>query len=183
MANEGKAFGEPAKAYAIRLALEQLTGKSTGESYSNAHMERGHEQEPIARMLYEQEHFARVENGGFFDGGNFGCSPDGLVGTDGLIEIKSVIASTHYSTLTRGSFDQAYKWQLVGNLEGTRREWIDFVSYCAEFPEGNQLLVYRLHYQKCEEMIASLRKRREEFLNLVCRVKSDIENYQQVVAA
>lgn len=67
MANDGKAFGEPAKKYALQIALERATGVKSSFSFSNDHTERGHEQEPIARMLYEDENFVEVSNGGFFD--------------------------------------------------------------------------------------------------------------------
>jgi hypothetical protein len=119
MANYGNAFGEPAKRYALQLALERLTGKKAEYSFTNEHMERGHEQEPVAKMLYAEEHFADITNGGFFDCGEYGDSPDGLVGTVGLVEVKSVIAPTHYANMQRGTFDPAYKWQLVGHLDCT----------------------------------------------------------------
>ena len=93
MANFGKAFGEPAKKYAVSIAVEQLTGVPISSDYTNDHMARGHDEEPIARMLYEQEYFCEVSNGGFFDLGDIGCSPDGLVYDDGVIEIKSAIPS------------------------------------------------------------------------------------------
>lgn len=66
MANNGKAFGEPAKRYAQKIALERVTGKREEESYSNANMERGNDLEPLARELYSQETMTDVENGGFF---------------------------------------------------------------------------------------------------------------------
>lgn len=167
MANEGKAFGDPAKRYALQIALEISTGKKAEFSFSNEHMERGHEQEPVARMLYEEEYFANVTNGGFFCWGNYGDSPDGLVNEDGVTEIKSVIAPTHYATLQRRSFDPSYRWQLVGHLDCTERSWVDFISYCADFPLGKQLLVYRLHRAECTDEIERLRARRAEFLGLV----------------
>lgn len=167
MANDGKAFGDPAKRYALQLALEIETGRKAEFSFSNDHTERGHEQEPVARMLYEDENFIGVTNGGFFDHGLYGDSPDGLVGTDGGVEIKSVIASTHYASLTRGSFDPAYRWQMVGHLECTGREWFDFVSYCSDFPEEKQLITYRLTRAECAEEIERLKARRDLFLELV----------------
>lgn len=167
MANEGKAFGDPAKRYALQLALEISTGKKSEFSFSNEHMERGHEQEPVARMLYEEETFSDVTNGGFFDCGDYGDSPDGLVGADGVIEVKSVIAPTHYATLQRGSFDPSYRWQLVGHLDCTGRDWVDFISYCADFPVGKQLIVHRLYRDECKEEIERLNVRRQEFLKLV----------------
>lgn len=175
MANYGKAFGEPAKKYALRIALERINGFKSENGYTNEHMERGHEQEPIARMMYEDEHFAEVLNGGFFDCGLYGDSPDGLVGDNGLIEIKSVIYSTHYATLERKTFDPDYKWQLVGHLDCTGREWVDFVSYCAEFPPYRQLLVYRLHRDEVDDELTMLQKRRNEFLELVTTIENKIK--------
>jgi len=157
MANYGKAFGEPAKKAAITIARELVTKKrSLIEGYSNAHMERGHKQEPIARGLYEDLTFCDVTNGGFYDNGLTGCSPDGLVNDDGVIEIKSVIDTTHFATMQRDSFDPAYKWQLYFNLKESGREWIDFVSYCADFPEKTQLFVHRIHASLSEEMFKQL---------------------------
>lgn len=167
MANYGAAFGEPAKKYALQIALEIDTGRKAEYSFSNEHTERGHEQEPVARMLYEQEYFTDVSNGGFFDCGDYGDSPDGLVNEDGVVEIKSVIAPTHYATLRRGSFDPAYRWQLVGHLDCTGRDWVDFISYCADFREDRQLIVHRLHREDCLEEIERLNERRTEFLALV----------------
>jgi hypothetical protein len=89
------------------------------------------------------------------------------VGADGVIEIKSVIAKTHNATLKRGNFDPSYKWQLIGHLDCTERDWVDFVSFCSDFPEGKQLLVYRLHRTDYVDEIARLRSRRDEFLRLV----------------
>lgn len=175
MANEGKGFGEPAKRYALKIALERLTGLRDESGFSNEHTERGHEQEPVARMLYEDTYFVEVDNGGFFDCGEYGDSPDGLVGTGGGIEIKSVIPAVHYATLTRGSFDPAYKWQLVGHLDCTGREWFDFVSYCAAFPEENRLIVHRLNRSDYADDIDRLRTRRADFLQLVKTIMADIK--------
>jgi hypothetical protein len=175
MANDGKAFGEPARKYALQIALERVTGNRSEFSFSNEHMERGQEQEPVARMLYEDERFLDVANGGFFDCGDYGDSPDGLVGDDGVLEIKSVVAPTHYATIQRASFDPAYRWQLVGHLDCTEREWVDFASYCADFPEGKQLAVYRLHRDDCKHEIERLRERRFEFLELVQQIQSHIQ--------
>lgn len=174
MANFGKPFGEPAKREALRIALERVTGKKAEHSFSNDHTERGHEQEPIAKMLYAEDYFAEVKNGGFFDCGEWGDSPDGLVGSAGVIEIKSVIASTHYETMRRGDFDPAYRWQLVGHLDCTGRDWVDFVSYCSDFPRDSQLLVFRLNRSDCAEELSRLHTRRAEFLTMVREIEQDI---------
>lgn len=176
MANFGKAFGEPAKKYALQIALERINGFKLDTGFSNEHTERGHEQEPLARMRYEDDYFTKVENGGFFDCGLYGDSPDGLVGSEGGIEIKSVIASTHYANLERGTFDPAYKWQLVGHLDCTGRKWFDFCSYCSDFPIEKQLIVYRLHRDEVDDELRMLNERRQEFLELVSNIENKIRN-------
>lgn len=167
MANYGKAFGEPAQRYALQIALEIVTGRKAEYSFRSDDMDRGHEQEPVARMLYEEQYFVDIQNGGFFDWGDYGDSPDGLVNDDGVVEIKSVIASTHEATIRRGKADPAYKWQLVGHLDCTTRDWVDFVSYCSDYPEWDQLVVYRTYRKDVEEELAQLAERRAQFLELV----------------
>lgn len=174
MANGDKAFGEPAKRYALQLALERINGSKKEVTYSNEHMERGHQQEPVARMLYEEETFSSVGNGGFFDCGEYGDSPDGLVDMDGVIEIKSVIDSVHYATIKRNSFDPAYRWQLAGHLDCTGRKWVDFVSYCAEFPVGKQLYIFRVNRDDFSAELERLASRRVEFLSLVRSIYDEI---------
>lgn len=176
MANYGKAFGDPAKKAAVSVAVEQLTGKrSSADSYINSHMERGHEQEPIARSLYEDMYFVDVTNGGFFDCGQCGCSPDGLVGDDGIIEIKSVISHVHYANIKRGGVDPAYKWQLYFNLLKTEREWIDFVSYCADFPIDKQLYIHRINKTDSEDEFKMINDRESQFFELVEEIKQVIK--------
>jgi hypothetical protein len=178
MSNYGKAFGEPAKKYAVNIAIEQITGQAIPSNYTNEHMQRGHDQEPIARMMYEDDTFCTVDNGGFFMSDFVGCSPDGLIGDDGVIEIKSVIATTQFATVKRQALDPSYKWQCIGNLMFTGRNWLDFVSYCADFPEDKQLFTHRLNkldYQKEFEMIDL---RIDEFKKLVEQSKDIILNNQ-----
>lgn len=176
MANGEGAFGEPAKRYALQLALERITEKKAEYSFSNADMERGHEQEPIARQLYEEEYFCRVDNGGFFDCGLYGDSPDGLIGTQGIAEIKSVIASVHYANIVRGSFDPSYRWQLIGHIDCSERDWCDFISYCSDFPDGNQLFVSRLNRKDFSEDIKRMQSRRSKFLEYVEVVENNIRS-------
>lgn len=174
MANYGKAFGEPAKKYAVSIAIEQITGKPIESNYTNDHMQRGHEQEPIARMLYEEEMFCEVSNGGFFAGDFVGCSPDGLVYEPGVIEIKSVISNVHYANIKRQSVDPAYKWQCIGNLLFTGRQWLDFVSYCADFPQGKNLYVYRLH-------ASNLANEFEMINDRICQFKKLVDDTKQTI--
>lgn len=175
MANYGKAFGEPAKDLAATIAVEQLTGKRVqSNSYTNSHMDRGHEEEPIARAAYEAMFFVDVAMGGFYDNGDTGSSPDGLVLDNGLIEIKSAIASVHYSRIKKGGFDSSYKWQFLFNLRESGREWIDFVSYCSDFPEEKRLYVHRINRADFAEEFGMIEARIAEFFALVSEIKKTI---------
>jgi hypothetical protein len=180
MANYGKSFGEPAKKYAVNVAIEQITGAPISDGYSNAHTERGHEQEPVARYLYEEETFCSVSNGGFFCDSFFGDSPDGLVGKDGCIEIKSVIPSVHFANIKRGCIAPAYRWQCIGHLMFTGREWLDFISYCEQFPEDKKLYTYRIYRDSLIEEFSMLSERLDKFLQIISDAKKTIltSNYQ-----
>jgi hypothetical protein len=176
MANFGKAFGEPAKKYAVDIAVQQLTGATSGGGYTNEHMARGHEEEPVAIMAYESEYFCTVDNGGFYDNGDTGTSPDGNVFTDGLIEVKSAIPSVHYERISKQSFDSAYKWQLAGHLKFTGRDWVDFISYCSSFPEDKKLYVYRCDRDSFKDEFKMIDERIEEFRELIVVAKDVILN-------
>ena len=183
MANEGAAFGKPAIDYAVSICIERMTGRKLSGGFSNSHTDRGHAQEPLARMAYEDQTFSEVSNGGFFDLGDIGCSPDGLVYGDGLIEIKSVIPSVHYANLSRQSFDPTYKWQLFANLKFTQREWIDFISFCEDFPEEKQLYVCRIYRGQLVEEFKRIDKRLDEFRRLIDKTYKQISESNYMVEA
>lgn len=176
MANYGKAFGEPAKKYAAEIALGQITGKVSSGGYINGHMDRGHEEEPVAREAYEDRYMTAVTNGGFYATEDTGSSPDGLVGDHGMVEIKSAIIPIHYARIAKQSFDTTYKWQLSSALLFSGREWIDFISYCADFPEGKQIYVYRCCRADFENEFKQIETRLTEFRALIEAAKEVIAN-------
>jgi hypothetical protein len=96
------------------------------------------------------------------------------VGNDGVVEIKSAIASIHYERVRKSSFDSIYKWQLIGNMKFTSREWIDFISYCKDFPEGKRLYVYRLWAEQFSNEYSMIDERISDFLVLVDEAKTNI---------
>lgn len=178
MANYGKAFWEPAKAFAVEIACIELGGEPEIDNYSNGHMERGVAEEPIARKLYESSHFVEVAPGGFYDNGKTGCSPDGRP-HGGLIEIKSGIKSVHYNRIKRGCMDPTHRWQVAFNLKEARKthpeiEWIDFISYCSTYPEGKKLWVCRQTVEDLKEDFAMIDARLAQFFELVEKTKEDI---------
>jgi len=175
MANFGKSFGEPAKKLSVNIANEIITGNYIGSGFSNEHMQRGHIQEPLARMEYEDFTFCEVDNGGFFESEFVGCSPDGLVDNSGVIEIKSVIPSVHFANIKRQGIDPAYRWQCIGNLKFTGRDWLDFISYCSDFPEGKKIFIHRIYKENLSEEFSMIDKRLLEFKSLVYQNKKLIQ--------
>lgn len=167
MAHNGKKFGDPAKRYAMQIALEEFTCKSV-ESYKNDWMERGNILEPEARALFEEETFLAVSNGGFMEWGKIGGSADGIT-EEGLIEIKSVKYSTHFNTLQEG-FDKGYQWQIQGNLWIYDKPSLHFISYCPEFPENKRLYIEKV--DRDEELIDQLNNRMSDFFVLVEQYKA-----------
>lgn len=123
-------------ALTMQLAAERITGW-TEPTYINFDMQRGIDDEPVARNLYA-EHYAPVVETGFMVrddwGFQLGYSPDGVVGDDGLIEIKSRRSKTQLETILADEVPEANMAQLQCGLLVSEREWIDYVSYCAGMP-------------------------------------------------
>lgn len=119
--------------YMRQLAGEVVTGKPM-ESYSNAHMERGHEMEPEARELYAFATDTAPEQVGFIRNGEKGCSPDSLIGTAGMLEIKTKLPDLVIECWERDDFPPEHKAQCQGALWVAEREWIDIVVYWPAMP-------------------------------------------------
>lgn len=132
--------------YMAQLVVERMTGK-VAESYSNAAMQWGTDTEPLARAAYESQAQVLVDEIGFVDHPTItmsGASPDGLVGQDGLIEIKCPNTSTHIDTLLAGTIKSDYQLQMLWQMACTGRQWCDFVSYDPRMPDDLQLRVIRV---------------------------------------
>ena len=125
--------GEPsksAKKYMYQLAGEFVSGV-TLESFQSEAMTRGIELEAEAREFYELTHSVEVRQVAFCltDNNLSGCSPDGLVGEDGMIEIKCPLVQTHVEYMLNNKLPTAYFQQVQGQLWVTDRKWCDFISY------------------------------------------------------
>jgi len=161
--------GNPAQAqrdYLTELVVERLTQQPI-QRFQNAAMTWGTEQEPAARAAYERVTGRIVEETGFVchDTLMAGCSPDGLVDWDGLIEIKCPYnTGNHIETLLNG-MPADHIPQVQGQLWITGREWCDFVSFDPRMPEALQLHVQRI--QRDPSFIADLEARITSFLQQV----------------
>jgi putative phage-type endonuclease len=161
--------------YRTELVVQRLTNEP-GESFTNAAMEWGTQTEPMARIAYEAHANVFVEQVAFVDHPTiewFGCSPDGLVGETGLVEIKCPASKAHIKYLLGGKPPAKYVPQMQCQMAVTGREWCDFVSYDPRLPEDLQLFVVRL--ERDEEYIKAMEAEVEKFLGEVSEMYSKLK--------
>jgi putative phage-type endonuclease len=154
------------KGYITQLVTERLTGASQ-DFYTNADMQRGIEVEPVARAAYQASN-ELVDEVGFIKHPTilwFGASPDGLVGRDGLVEIKCPRSTTHLEYIQAKKPPAKYVPQMLAQLSCTRRKWVDFVSFDNRFPEHLQLFVVR--FEPSAEELEKFETKVKEFLSEV----------------
>lgn len=119
--------------YMHKLAGEILTGQPM-ESYTNANMERGHEMEDEARQVYAFMKDCEPTRVGFIRSGNKGCSPDSLIGSAGMLEIKTALPHILIDRLLHDQFPSEHKAQCQGQLWVAEREWVDIAIYWPGLP-------------------------------------------------
>jgi putative phage-type endonuclease len=149
---------------AARLVCERLTG-TPQETYTNAAMQHGTETEPLARQMYEFMRDVSVEQVGLVLHPSIvksHASPDGLIGDNGLLEIKCPNTATHLETLLSEEIDGKYIKQMQWQLGVCEREWCDFASFDPRLPAELQLWVKRVY--RDDAMIAELEKEARVFL-------------------
>lgn len=132
--------------YMAELIAERLTGEPA-ERFTNAAMAWGTDKEPEARSAYEFYRNESVREIGFVHHPKIdasGASPDGLVGEDGLVEIKCPNTSTHLDTLLGQMVPAKYINQMQWQMACTGRQWVDFVSYDPRLPESMRLFIKRM---------------------------------------
>ncbi len=160
----GEAAGR--RNYRTDLVVEQLTGRGL-DGFTNKAMQQGTEREPLARLAYEAETGNIVREVGFVrhDAMKAGASPDGLISTDGGLEIKCPERSAHLRYLQQAGEPPEYKWQIVGEMWICELAWVDFVSWNPEFPDHLQLIVRRI--PRDEKAVAELSANVEIFMREV----------------
>jgi putative phage-type endonuclease len=146
MAQTKKGPSERRSHYLAELIAERLTGLPKDQPLTGA-MLWGLETEPLARNAYEAATETRVWETGFVRHPEIlmaGCSPDGLVGLDGLIEIKCPQSLTHVETLIAGAVPERHRAQIQWQLACTGRQWCDFVSFDPRMSGKPRLFIDRV---------------------------------------
>jgi putative phage-type endonuclease len=153
--------------YLIKLALQRTTGVIEDGFTSDA-MQWGIDNEAQARVAYEVTSGNFVDQVGFVEHPSiawFGCSPDGLVGNNGLVEIKCPNSATHWSYIKADAPPTKYYIQMQAQMACTGRDWCDFVSFDPRMPDRSKLFIKRVMRDK--DFIADMEAEIKTFLDEV----------------
>lgn len=160
--------------YRVQLVTERLTG-TVADGFKSQAMIWGTETEPLARLAYEAKTGEPVFETGFNAHPKIdwcGGSPDGLVGEDGLIEIKCPESATHIEAILDRICPTEHLPQIQGNLWITGRKWADFVSFDPRFPKHLQLVIVRV--ARDDAYIAGMAEQVQTFLREVDKLHDRI---------
>ncbi len=164
------------KNYLAEKLAERLTGEPYDSgSFTTAAMQRGNDVEPIARAEYEFAHDVQIEEIAFCvhpEIADAGASPDGLVGADGMIQIKCPNTATHLATLASGKIDRKYSLQMQWEMRCAGRTWSDFVSFDNRLPSPIDRVEIRLEYD--QDIIDEIEREVKLFLLELDELEADI---------
>jgi putative phage-type endonuclease len=163
--------------YKAQLVGEILTGQSLDNDYMSPPMQWGEDQEPYARTAYEAANGLFVQQVGFIlhpTIKNAGASPDGLVGNDGMVEIKCPKTATHFKYLIAGKVPAEHQKQMLWQLACAEREWNDFISYDPRLSAEYEYFTARLYRdeKRIKEMEAAVVVFNEEVAAMVEKLRS-----------
>lgn len=167
------------KNYRAELVAERLTGVKQ-DGFTSKEMQHGIDYEASAKIAYWLDTNNEVIDCGFFKHSdlNAGASPDGLVGEDGLIEIKCPNTAKHIETLKTQKLPSEYFWQVMGQMWITNRQWVDYVSFDPRMPANSRLFIKRI--ERDEEQIQKLINEVTVFLQEVDDEVAFISSYNTV---
>ena len=173
-ASRAQAIGNGGKGlenYVIEIMAEYYS-IAERENYINEHMQRGIELEPIAKQIYELEHDCEVREIGFAEYNEYiGCSPDGLVGKDGMIEIKCPCDRIYLGILINEKIDSGYVWQCQMNMLILKRKWCDLIFYNPNFKKSMYIKRLKADKKTHEKLLKGFEKVEEEIKKIKNKIK------------
>jgi putative phage-type endonuclease len=173
-ASRAQAIGNGGKGlenYIIEIMAEYYS-IAERENYINEHMQRGIELEPIAKQVYELEHDCEVREIGFAEYNEYiGCSPDGLVGKDGMIEIKCPSDKNYLDILVNEKIDSGYVWQCQMNMLILQRKWCDLIFYNPNFKKSMYIKRLKADKKTHEKLLKGFEKVEEEIIKIKNKIK------------
>lgn len=160
--------------YMAQLVCERLTGAPT-ETYTSPAMQHGIDTEAEARAAYSARVGLLVEEVGFIKHAKLeaGASPDGLVGAEGLVEIKSVQPATALDIIESRKVPTDHRLQMQWQMAVTGRDWCDYVVYQPKLPERLRLHIIRVH--RDQPQIIEITQKVTEFLQEVDRKVNNLK--------
>lgn len=164
------------KNYRAELVAERLTGVRD-EGFTSTAMQWGIDNEETARLRYELATGNVTDECGFFkhDKLEAGASPDGLINTFGVLEIKCPNTATHIETLRKQEVPYQYYWQVMGQMWITGREFCDFVSFDPRMPQNAQMFIITI--ERDEVAIEKLAGQVQTFLREVAADVKFVQEY------
>lgn len=165
-------FGAGAHTYAKRLAAERIG--VVFDDYVSPAMQKGHDEEPIAIQVYENSRELKTEYAGFvlYPSLNYiGCTPDALVGEDGLLEVKCPGVNNHMKYILDGMIKD-HNHQVQHQMMVTGRLWTDLMTFNRDVPDNVKAKVYRV--ERDEEYIDRLLSRCMEFEPLIEKYTNEL---------
>jgi len=178
MAKTKTGYGATRTKYMDQLLDEIVTGQPTA-GFTNAAMQHGIDTEPKARAAYELITGNEVVEVGFVDHPTIdqaGASPDGLVGDDGMLEIKCPNTSTHRSFLVSGKIDRRYMLQMQWQMACCDRQWCDFVSFDDRLIDGSKHCKI-VRVDRDADLIAEIT---EEVTTFLAELNNELTQFQEV---
>ena len=171
----GKAPSKTAETYMMELIAERLTGEAK-PFFENDAMRWGTETEPQARSMYEvNNNFVSVDEVAFIEHSEFvGVSPDGLIGEDGMLEIKCPTTITQIKRALTYDYSEDYKAQIQMQLWVAQREWCDFVSFDPRIDCDASFLQQRVY--RDEEFIDNMKVVTTSFVERMNEIYNQLNN-------
>jgi len=167
------ANGKGLETYAYNILAEKYSNNH--ESYTSPEMQRGTELEPLAREEYEIQTLEEVKEVGLITDGDYvSCSPDGLIGEDGGLEIKCLNKTKHFKIMVNGEkeIESKYIWQVQMSLLISKRKWWDLVFYHPDFEK--KLIIFRQYpdLEKQEKLKIGI----EKGIKLINEIEKKLNN-------
>ena len=182
MAKTKTGWGASRENYKAQLIAERLTGEPT-EGFTNAAMQWGTTTEPEARNAYSFHQDIDVAEIGFIEHPTIamsGASPDGLINSVGLVEIKCPNTATHIATLLGGEIPNKYRPQMLWQMACTGRQWNDFCSYDPRLPEDMRIFVKRM--ERDDQAIAEIEAAVKVFIAEIDQTIAELTNIYRKAA-
>lgn len=156
----------------INEVVSEYFSSAEKEHYSNIHTERGNELEPVARSMYELMNNVVVDQIGFCEYNEFvGGSPDGLIGTDGMIEIKCPEDKVYFNILMDEKIDSGYIWQCQMNMLVLERKYCDLIFYNPNFEKSMKIFRLLPDEVMFEKLKVGFQNAEEQIIKLISKYK------------